>query len=362
MEAVSIEVPNASSSNLSAVALPAATKSERGQFFAVPIPRSDPAFGTGLIGAAAYIFKLDPDDDVTPPSVLGAGAFWMDSHSWGGALAGKFYLGQDRVRLLAGLAYADLRYDLTTTSEATGNELTIPLRQEVYGGVVHAQLRVAKETYVGLRVAAGKVGTFASGGNLSELPSSVTEFLDGVLRLNSVGPSFAIDTRDSTFYPRRGLAFDANVDIYFGAAGSDITFDSYVADFRQYFRVRETDVLAWQGYVCGVGESPPFFLQCQVGPNSLLRGYGFGRYRGDAMAALQAEYRWQVHRRWIVAAFGGATQVGAQFGDFKLEENLYAGGAGLRFVVEPKNGVTLRGDYAWGKGESAFYVSIGEAF
>lgn len=362
MEAMSIEVPNASNTSLSAVTLPATTKRERGQFFAVPIPRSDPAFGTGLIGAGAYIFKLDPNDNETPPSVLGAGAFWMDSHSWGGALAGKFYMAQDRLRLLTALAYADLHYDLTVTSETTGSEQTTPLEQEVYGGLVHAQLRVAKDMYVGLRVAVGTVGTFSSGENLSELPPSITEFVDGTLRLNSVGPSYAIDTRDSTFYPRRGIAFDANVDIYFGAAGSDITFDSYVLDYRQYFKMRETDVLAWQGYLCAVGGNPPFFLQCQVGPNSLLRGYGFGRYRGDTMAALQAEYRWQVHRRWIVAAFAGATQVEPHFGDFKLEENLYAGGAGVRFVVEPKNGVTLRGDYAWGKGESAFYVSIGEAF
>lgn len=359
---MSIEVPNASSSTLSAVTLPAAPKSERGQFFAVPIPRSDPTFGTGLIGAGAYIFKLDPNDNVTPPSVLGAGAFWMNSHSWGGALAGKFYMAQDRFRLLTGFAFADLLYDLTVTSETTGTEQTTPLEQEVYGGLAHAQLRVAKNMYLGLRVAVGKVGTFSSGESLSELPPSVAEFADGTFRLNSIGPSYAIDTRDSTFYPRRGLTFDTNVDIYFGAAGSEITLESYVLDYRQYFKVRETDVIAWQGYVCAVSGNSPFFLQCQVGSNSLLRGYGYGRYRGDTMAALQAEYRWQLHRRWIVAAFGGATQVAPHFGDFTLDEILYAGGAGLRFVVEPKNGVTLRLDYAWGEGERAFYMSIGEAF
>jgi hypothetical protein len=59
------------------------------------------------------------------------------------------------------------------------------------------------------------------------------------------------------------------------------------------------------------------------------------------MAAAQAEYRWQVRPRWILAMFGGV---------------------GLRSVVEPKNGVTLRVDYGVGKDEGALNVSVGEAF
>ena len=80
------------------------------------------------------------------------------------------------------------------------------------------------------------------------------------------------------------------------------------------------------------------------------------------MAAAQAEYRWQVRPRWIVAMFAGVAQVGENFGAFELRENLYAGGVGLRFVVEQKNGVTLRVDYGVGKDEGAWYVSVGEAF
>ena len=47
--------------------------------------------------------------------------------------------------------------------------------------------------------------------------------------------------------------------------------------------------------------------------------------------------------------FAGVAQVGENFGAFELRENLYAGGVGLRFVVEQKNGVTLRVDYGVGK-------------
>jgi hemolysin activation/secretion protein len=100
----------------------------------------------------------------------------------------------------------------------------------------------------------------------------------------------------------------------------------------------------------------------QVGPQSLLRGYSFGKHWGDAMAAIQAEYRWQVYPRWIAAAFAGAVQVSDGFGQFLTSDTLYSKGAGLRFVVEPKDGATLRVDYGVGKGDSALYVSVGEAF
>lgn len=341
---------------------PPADAGKRGEFLAVPIPRVDPALGTGLVGAAAYIFTLDRDDTESPPSVIGAGGMWMDSGSWGGGLGGKFYLQEDRFRVMAGLAYADLRYDLVTTSAATGSEIALPLSQEGYGGMAHAQFRIARDSYIGVRVQLGKLGTTLRSENMPDVPASVEDNIGVALQVNSLGPTYALDTRDSTYYPRSGVALDAGIDVYFGALGSEVSFNRYAVNYRQYLTLRKRDVLAWQGYLCAAGGDPPFFLQCQVGPMSLLRGYSFGEHRGNAMAAAQAEYRWQLRPRWILAAFAGAAQVGPEFGSFDLDENLYAGGVGLRFVVEPKNGVTLRIDYGIGNDEGALYVSVGEAF
>lgn len=335
---------------------------DRGEFFVVPIPRLDPALGAGLIGAAAYIFPLDPDDTESPPSIVGGAAFWMSGGSWGGGVGSKLYMKQDRYRLLTGLAYADLRYDLFVTPEVTGQERAIPLNQVIGGVVVHAQFRVAPSLYLGVRGLVGKITTTPRDADLPDLPEQIDEQLDGVFRLNGLGASFALDTRDSSYYPRRGVALDVSSDVYFSAIGSDVSYDRSEANYRQYATLREQDVLAWQAYVCAAGDDAPFFLQCQVGSKSILRGYSFGRYWDEAMAAVQAEYRWQVGRRWIVAFFGGVTQVAPTFGEFTRDGNLVAGGAGLRFVVEPKNGVTMRADYAWGEGERALYISVGEAF
>lgn len=333
-----------------------------GEFFVVPIPKLDPALGAGLIAAGAYIFQLDPDDTESPPSIAGAAAFWMDGGSWGGGVGAKLYMKQDRYRLLGGFVYTELDYDLFVTPEGSTSERTIPLNQVLSGGFAHAQFRVAKGFYVGVRALAGTIETRPEEERLPPLPEEIEAEIDGVVRVNGLGLSLALDTRDSTYYPRRGISFDFTSDVYFSALGSDVSYDRHELDYRQYAPLRERDVLAWQGYVCTAGDEAPFFLQCQVGPKSLLRGYSFGRYWGPTMAAAQAEYRWQVGRRWILAAFGGVTQVAESFGGFTRDGNLWAGGAGVRFVVEPKNGVTLRADYGWGEGESALYISVGEAF
>jgi len=361
VDATALGMPDAAASPTVAEVAESGSE-ERGQFFAVPIPRLDPALGAGLIGVGAYLFKLDPDDEETPSSIAGAAAFWMSGGSWGGGAGTKLYLKEDRIRLLGGFAYADLKYDLFVTPRVTGKEKRIPLAQVVYGGLAHAQFRVAPDLYLGIRGATGAIEMQLRAGDLPPLAAAIAEWIERTVRFSRLGPSLALDRRDNPYYPRHGLAFDFNADIYFGDFRGDLTYGSYEANYRQYTSLRERDVLAWQGYVCVTADEAPFFLQCQVGPSSLIRGYSFGRYWGPTMAAAQAEYRWQVGRRWILAAFGGVAEVADTFGSFTYDGLLPAGGAGVRFVVEPKNGVTMRADYAWGKGESALYISVGEAF
>ncbi|HZF14594.1 MAG TPA: BamA/TamA family outer membrane protein [Steroidobacteraceae bacterium] len=362
---MSVSVPAAASSSSSAVNATAAgdaKKAKRGQFLAVPIPRVDPALGNGLIGVAAYIFKLDPADTVSPPSVVGAVAMWMDGGSVGGGLGGKLYIKEDRYRVTAGLLYADLRYDLGGTFAATGNDFKVPISQVANGGLASAQIRIAPSSYLGLSMKVGKLSTELRTDSPPGLPASIEDELGHVLQVNSLGPTYTYDTRDSTYYPRSGIALDAGIDYYAESLGSDVDVNRYEVNYRQYKTLRGRDVLAWQAYLCATGKDPPFFMQCQIGPMSLLRGYAYGVHRGDAMAAAQAEYRWQVRPRWILAAFAGIAEAAPKFGDFSLDETLYSGGVGVRYVVEPKNGVTLRVDYAQGKDEGTLYVSVGEAF
>ena len=205
MEAMSVGLPAAASSSTSSVNAPAAgaaEKAKRGQFLAVPIPRVDPALGNGLIGVAAYIFKLDRADMVSPPSVVGAFAMWMDGGSVGGGLGGKLYLKEDRFRVTGGGVYADLRYDLGGTSALTGNAFNVPISQVAHGGLASAQFRIAPGSYLGLSMKAGKLSTELRTDSPPNLPTSIEDEIGRVLQVNSLGPTYAYDTRDSAYYPR----------------------------------------------------------------------------------------------------------------------------------------------------------------
>ena len=80
------------------------------------------------------------------------------------------------------------------------------------------------------------------------------------------------------------------------------------------------------------------------------------------MLAAQAEWRSELWWRFGAAVFGGGGEVVPDFRSLNWNDALPSGGAGLRFTVAKRNHVNLRADYAWGKGSSAVYVSVVEAF
>jgi hypothetical protein len=55
-------------------------------------------------------------------------------------------------------------------------------------------------------------------------------------------------------------------------------------------------------------------------------------------------------------------QVGRTIGEFNWGDWKPGGGVGVQFTLAKSNHLNFRTDYAWGKGSSAWYVSLGEVF
>ncbi len=92
-----------------------------------------------------------------------------------------------------------------------------------------------------------------------------------------------------------------------------------------------------------------------------MRGYYKGYYRDQGAYSMQSELRGTVVGRLGAAAF---VAVGESFESTPdLEAMRWAGGLGLRFLLEQKKDINIRVDYGRGEdGISGFYVTIGEAF
>ena len=88
-----------------------------------------------------------------------------------------------------------------------------------------------------------------------------------------------------------------------------------------------------------------------------MRGYYLGRYRDKILMTFQAEYRIPAWWRFGLVGFAGVGDVASKFAKFKLADFKYSVGAGLRFLLDPKEGTCLRADFGFGKGTSGFYFT-----
>jgi hypothetical protein len=330
-------------------------------FVAVPLPNSNPTLGTGLGAVGLLFFRPSKTDKVSPSSTAGLGGIYFDTGSWAVAAGARVILKEDKWRLSAAVAGADLRYDLYAKgADASSSEPPVSLRQKLTGGMAQVQLKLFGRVYGGIRYVLSNVTTAITSSG-SAPPPGVGEG-ELALRVGALGPVFSLDSRDNQFFPLRGWAVDLRADFYAGSLGSEARFERYEANARAFFPVWNRDVLATQLYACGTGGDAPFFLQCLYGSAGVLRGYPVGRYYDQTMFGAQVEYRWHVFPRWVAAGFAGVGGVAPAFGSYTSEDILPAAGIGIRWIAEPKEKATVRVDYAWGKDRGAVYLSIGEAF
>lgn len=180
--------------------------------------------------------------------------------------------------------------------------------------------------------------------------------------LSGFGVSLDWDTRDGVLYPRKGVFFQLTADTYGAMTGSDFAFTSLKLDCREYFLVAPDQVLALQAYFRSNSGEVPFHKLALLGGESLMRGYYKGRFRDKDILAVQAEYRIMVTKRIGVVGFAGLADVFPDFSEFNLKTIKYSVGTGVRYMVNKREGTTLRMDMAWAKANFGLYFTAQEAF
>jgi hypothetical protein len=181
--------------------------------------------------------------------------------------------------------------------------------------------------------------------------------------LNALGPAVALDSRDNTWAPRRGLWLQAIARFAGGGLGSDYTMTELDLDLRGYRNLGPALVLAGQARIVRQTGEVPFFAMPRLGGDTGLRGYRGGLYRDRTCALARAELRRD--RLWGqlgAVAFAGIGDVSPDPGDLTFAARLWTVGGGLRYMVDAKERVNIRLDVGLGNGDSGFFLSLGEAF
>jgi outer membrane protein assembly factor BamA len=320
-------------------------------------------------------------DKDSPHSIVGTAGLYTDNGSYGGVLAGRLYLKQDKYRVTVAGGGAKINADIYGIGKPAGDRgefLPVTTRGSLF--IAEPLFRLRKGVYLGARF---QYRNLSMGLNEEKLnsqnsgaspPGALKDVIDEIgpdlaqQQTVALGPSFEWDTRDNNFYPRKGFFMDAGIDLFMEGIGSKFKYQYYKVIFNKYTSLGKYQVLAFRGMGCAAaGDHVPLYDLCLFGTRNDLRGYAPGRYQDRRMFATQAEYRLTLPLKGIlgrfgIVAFGGVGEVGNKFSEFSYSDLLPAGGGGLRFRLTKKNPINFRVDYAVGNVGHTLSIGVGEAF
>lgn len=182
--------------------------------------------------------------------------------------------------------------------------------------------------------------------------------------VSGFGPNIQADFRDNPFSPQKGWYLDVAYSVFNSFTGSEYRFKQFQTDVRYYLPFKKPlQVLAFQGFADFSFGDQPFRELPRLGSAFLMRGFFEGRFRDKHYIAAQAEWRQPVYKRIHASAFISAGEVSNSIADFTSRRIKLAGGCGVRILLNPKEHVFVRFDYARNnEGGSGFYIRINDAF
>ncbi len=336
-------------------------------FLVVPLVTNSPAMDTGFGVMPLYFFKLDKEDEVSPPSLIGLYALYTTNQSYIAAPFGRFFWNEDRNRatVMFGTArvnhdfvYDELSSDLRLVYSEIRNYVVLGYNRKVFSDFYIGALYYATQT----RFAFDKGSDFQN--------AAAREFFrrNGIEDnfFSSVGLSLSFDNRDYPYYPTTGLQFNVRPKFYTSWLGSENEYMDTAFDLTFFKSFHKRLILAGNISAAFATGDVPFAGYQVYGIRNTLRGYPAGKYRGRNMIAGQVELRWAAYKRWGAVAFGGLGSVwgNERNGEEEFErDRLPSAGLGIRYRVSEAKKINLRLDFAVGvDGNQGIHFGVMEAF
>jgi outer membrane protein assembly factor BamA len=282
---------------------------------------------------------------------------YAEGGSWAALAAHRGYWDDQKFRTTVAVASGELLYDIQL--EAGGAENKLSMGQQFNGGTLQGAIRVGKNGWLGIGFLRGETDVRVRN---SQPPFLADVIPPGEITISNVTLNGELDSRDNDLYPRSGQYAQAEALVSREDFGADSNYQSIELEWNGYRKFGENHVLALRAAGKIVDGNAPFFALAWFGSGVDLRGYTPGRYIGESMVALQAEWRWQATPRWGFVAFGGTGKVSGALGEIDTGSWLPSGGAGVRFRLTKALPLNMRADFAWGRDDSTFSLAVGEAF
>ncbi len=324
------------------------------RFVPVPIPKSDPTIGTGLAVAGVYLHPKREGEEDSPASVSGVYGLYTDTESW---LVGIFHDGfysNDRYRVRNVIGYGEFNlkfYGIGNDSILRDRPVDYKAKGKAFLPRILFRLPV-KKWFIGLRYLYLEIdNSFSLSRLLPQLPE--IEFTTSTAALGFVA---LFDSRDSNLWPSDGTWFELTASDYGDTFGGDFEYEKLIVKFAQYFPLTDSITFVYRLDGKFIDGSAPFYDLSNVN----LRGFPQGIFLDDHAVTAQVEGRWNFYERWTALVFGGGGRIAGQIDDLGSSPTNYAGGAGIRYMINREQKLNVGVDITYGENEVEFYVQIGD--
>jgi outer membrane protein assembly factor BamA len=228
---------------------------------------------------------------------------------------------------------------------------------------IHLKRRVLKNTFIGF------LNEFQNLFDMNyihegKFDSTITLGKNGSI-VSGLGISISYDSRNSGFWPTKGVYNQTLVTYFNKYFGSQFNYLKTAIDLRFFKNVFMRHVFAGQFYNYTSSSGTPIRELAMLGGSDNLRGFYQGRYRDHSLISAIVEYRVPIYKRFGLCVFYGAGNVYNEFKDlqnvtFQIKQSY---GGGIRFAILKSEKLNLRLDYGYhNKFNRGVYFTVGEAF
>lgn len=179
--------------------------------------------------------------------------------------------------------------------------------------------------------------------------------------ISNIGLLAFYDTRDDNFYPSKGFFIQGSIYTSSEFLGSSFNYSKFSLDTRYYQKVGKRKIIASNLFFGSSTSGTPFLDQFFMG-GKRTRGFSSRRFQDNAEASLALEYRFHISGRFGAAVFGSTSTVTPNFRALFSSPFKNSGGAGIRYIINKRDGVRIRADYGYSKEGGNFSFTIREAF
>lgn len=317
----------------------------------IPAPYVNYSRSIGFAGGIVpmYMWNLNKKDTISPQSLVGGMGMYSTNKTYFAMGFGKLYFNEDRWRISFGGGNGNVNFQVYI-SDVVNRYIDYATNFWIFK--TYVKRRIIPSIYLGLVIDYTKFDTsFDTEQNLA----IENQFMGYGLVLER-------DVRSNVYYPYSGDQEQIEWNSYPTWLSNLENSNKLKVSANKFWPFRgEKDVLAARIYgEFGLGEIA--FNQEVVVMGTDLRGYTQGKYRGDGMADIQMEYRYNFAPKMGLVGFAG---IGTVYGADNEDINgliLPSVGLGYRFTVFPTNHMNIGLDAAFGRDDWGIYFRIGEAF